>query len=338
MAHQDARRDDTEIAHFEPSSEAQWTAFLAESANATLFHDLRFLAYHPPGRFAFAPLCARRRGRLTAVIPGGVVAHAEGMRFVSPLGASVGGPATGAKLPLQEALALVEALQRFARAQGWAAIQLTLGPAIYHTRPSDTLSFALLRGGFQIAEQHLTFAIPLDARAAHDRFEGLFRATAANEVRAARRKGAAVTEGGAELLADFEQPFHETYARLGVAPTHTMDELRDLATRLPDRVRIFVARRDGEVLAATLVFLLNRRVAYSFYPAMSAAHANANGNKLIFAHLIDRLADDGFAWLDLGPSASLHHVNESVAFFKEGLGALGHARTAWLWRADVSAS
>ena len=164
-----------------------------------------------------------------------------------------------------------------------------------------------------------------------DRFEHLFRATSANEVRAARRRGVTVVEGGLELLAEFEPLWNETYSRLEAQPTHTRGELHDLLERLPDRIRIFCARLDGETVAATLALLLNDVVAYSFYHVMRADRANINGQKVIFAHMIDRLADSGYNWFDLGPSASLRQTTDGVVFFKEGLGGSGHLRTSWLW-------
>ena len=329
-----------EISRLEDSQRDEWVTFLRTSNDGTLFHDPRFLLYHPPDRFRFFHLAARRKGKLFAVVPGSLVTDESGTRFVSPAGASVGGPASGPKLPLAEAGELVEGLQRFAVESGWNAVEMTLAPSIYHRRPSQTLPFELARRGFQMHDQRLSSAIPLHLSTGDGRFERSFRATAANEVRAARRRGAEVTEGGLDLFDNFLALFTETYDRLGATPTHHPEELRDLVVRLPEYVRIFSATLNGETIAATLVFLLNDVVAYSFYPMMGTKHANENGNKVIFADIMDRLGGRGYRWLDLGPSASFHHTNANVAFFKEGLGAVGHARTAWRWdiRGEASSS
>lgn len=327
----DDKTTSIEISRFRESDASEWNRFLQDSNDGTLFHDLRFLDYHPPGRFQFNHLIAKRERKVIALIPGGLIDDGAGIRFVSPLGASVGGPVTGLRLRLSEATPLVVALQQYAADNGWTGLEMTLPPPIYHRRPSETLSFVLLRQGFRIAKQALSLAVPIALIQGANRFERLFRATSANEVRKARRAGVTIQEGGGELLPQFAPLFDQTYLRLGSKPTHTAAELGDLLQRLPERVRIFTACVNGSAIAAILLFLLNDVAAYSFYHVMNLEHESAHGQKAIFAHVIDRLASANYRWLDLGPSASLHHTNDSVLFFKEGLGGVGQARTTWWW-------
>jgi hypothetical protein len=327
--------DGVRISALQESEKAQWNDFLRTSNNGTLFHDLKFLDYHPPGRFHFEHLVARRGRRLVALVPGGIVTSEGESRFVSPLGASFGGLVTAAKLRFGEVSEVVTALQVFAADRRWSALELTTEPWIYQRFPFETIPFVLLRHGFRIARERLTFTIPLQGTAAGNRFERLFRATSANEVRVARRRGVCVLSGGSELLSAFLPLMEETYRRLTAEPTHTPSQLQDLLVRLPDRVRIFLAVLNDEAIAGALVFLLNDVTAYSFYHVMSQRHADANGNKVVFAEMIDRFAASGFRWLDLGPSASLDDSNDSVVFFKEGLGAVGQRRSTWIWRGDA---
>jgi hypothetical protein len=319
------------ISRFAESDAEQWARFVQSSNNGTLFHDVRFLNYHPEGRFRFEHLIARRGNKLLAVVPGGIVTEDGRARYVSPLGASVGGPVTAAKLRLSDASNLVKALQSFAAENSLQGIELTLPPTIYLRCPSETLGFVLLRHRFQIAEQRLTLAVPLSLTAGPNRFEHLFRATSANEVRSTRRLGVTISEGGVEFLPAFLALFEETYQRLGSRPTHSATELQDLLEKFPQRIRIVTATLHGRALAAILLLLLNDIVAYSFYHVMNEDGGKINAHKAIFADVIDRLADAGYRWLDLGPSASLDRANDSVVFFKEGLGAVGQLRTTWRW-------
>src|SRR5215470_15396430 len=68
---------------------AAWKAFLAGSNNGTLFHDLDFLDYHPPGKYDFRHLIALRENCIEALVPGAV---SDNGIFVSVAGASIGGP------------------------------------------------------------------------------------------------------------------------------------------------------------------------------------------------------------------------------------------------------
>jgi hypothetical protein len=310
--------------------EDQWIEFLAASGNGTLFHDLRFLAYHPPKRFDFRHLVMRRRGTIIALLPGGIV-ESDGERlFVSPVGASVGGPVISPKLDGGGTLALVEALQSYAVTERWDGVRIILAPPIYDQQPSQTLSFALFTRGFQLENRWLCHAIPLEG-SPDERYKKLFRQSQASRVRAQLRKGVSIIEGGIDILDAFLSVFGDTYNKHRIKPTHTPDEIGDLLQRLPDRVRIHLAILGDLPVAGILTFLLNSYVAYTFYICISTEYARESGSVVAFAGLIDRLARQGYRWIDLGPSAQRSRFNDGVAFFKEGLGAIGYCRDQWYW-------
>src|SRR6185437_7987918 len=323
-------KDRLDVSPIGSDDHAAWAAFLAASENGTLFHDLDFLAYHPPGRHRFEHLIVRRGDAIVALLPGGLTGPADRPIFTSPLGASVGGPAVAPDLGAGEALELVEALQVYAQARRWAGLEFTLAPSVYQRPASDLLPFALFCGGFELRHRWLCYMLPL-APDGSDRYRSLFRERVATFVRAGKRRGIAVAEGGAEQLGGFLAVFRDTYARHGTAPTHTPEEIAELLRCLPQRIRLYVATLGDVPVAGSLVMLLNARVAYSFYICMSTAHAQERGNSIVFATLLDRLAEQGYSWLDLGPGSSDRNYNPGVAFFKESLGAVGQCRDRWCW-------
>lgn len=311
-----------------------WGKFVRDSNDGTLHHELTFLAYHPPGRFRFEHLIVRNGAEIVAVVPGGLLERDGEQVFVSPLGASIGGPLIARPL-LTETISIIEALQSYARAREWDALEFVLGPTAYQRVPADATAFALFARGFDLIERDLTFIVQLEPGVV-DRYANLFRKKQAWSVRAAHRRGVVVTTGGAELLAPFSDLFRETYERHGIQATHSEAEIADLLERLPGRIEITLASRGDVPLAAMLVFRLNDRVAQTFYICSSRAHARENGTVAAFAALIDRLANAGVRVLDLGPSASSRRINDGVVFFKEGLGAVGQARDRWQWNARRS--
>jgi hypothetical protein len=316
---------------------AEWERFLEHSNNGTLFHDLRFLAYHPPDRFCTRHLVLRQGASVAALVPGGLADIDGNTVFTSPIGASIGGPVVRPRLQLTQAVDLVRALQTHARAEGWAGIEMTIPPSLYHRVPSDTLAFALHFCGFRLTRRWLCHAIPLAATGS-ERYLTQFRDTAANLVRSGRRGGIAVVEGGLDRLDEFLEVFRDTYTRHGARATHTPEEIADLLARFPVRVRLWLSMLDGTPIAGVLLLKLNAHVAHSFYICMSSAHARHNGNVVVFATLLDQLGDQGYRWLDLGPSAHDGNLNTGVAFFKEGLGALGHCRDRWNWSTENAAA
>jgi len=311
-------------------NEQIWEAFLAHSVNGTLFHDLRFLRYHPEGRYHFHHLILKRNGEPVALLPGGLVGIGECPMFCSPLGASIGGFAVATNLRAEFAVSLVEALQHHAGEQGWAGIEITLPPQCYSFETAGLIEFALFCRGFRVAHRWLCPVLHL-TQGSQNSFERTYRSRQITFVRAARRKGMVGTEAGPEGLDDFLKVFHDTYDRHGVAATHSPDEIRDLLQRLPDRVRVHLAMLEGLPVAGLLVFRLTATVANTFYICSSARHAAEHGAAFVIADLIDRLSHAGFRYLDFGPSASDQKFNKGVTFFKEGLGAFGQCRDRWRW-------
>jgi len=311
-----------------PEDAGAWKAFLRDSNNGTLFHDLDFLAYHPPGKYEFRHLIALRGTRIEAIIPGAL--SADGI-FVSTSGASIGGPAVKKSLPAEACLHLVEALQLYCKCAGWRGIEITLPPTVYNDEPDQFIEFALHMRGFDLVHRSMPLLIPLD-REKGDDYQRLFRQSQRSYVRACRQKGVAVTETGIEGLVEFLELLAETYARLAAQPTHTPEEIETLFRRIPARLRIWSAKLEDITIASVLLFVLNRNICNTFYICDRASHREFHGVTVLLAGAIDVLAKRGFRYLDLGPSASSAHFNRGVVSFKESLGAKAFCRDRWRWQ------
>ena len=307
---------------------AAWKTFLNDSNNGTLFHDLDFLAYHPPGKYDFRHLVASRGPHIEAVIPGAL--SADGI-FVSLAGASIGGPAVKKSLPAEACTHLIGALQLYCNSAGWRGIEITLPPPIYHDEPDQIIEFALHMRGFQLVHRSMPLLIPLD-RDKSNHYERIFRERQRRYVRACRRKGVAVTESGTDGLGGFLELLEETHARLKAPPTHTPAEIRSLFDRVPNHLRIWSAHLGGIVIASMLLFILNRNICVTFYLCDRASHRADHGATVLLAEVIDALGERGYRYLDMGPSASTIHFNHGVVGFKESLGARAFCRDRWHWQ------
>lgn len=316
------------IRPYRPEDGDAWKAFLRDSNNATLFHDLDFLAYHAPGKYDYRHLVALRRTHLEAVIPGAL--SADGI-FVSTAGASIGGPAVKKSLSAETCLSLVEALQLYCKSTGWRGIEITLPPSVYNDEPDQTIEFALHRSGFELSNRSMPLLIPLDCDNA-DHYQRLFHQRQRSYVRACRQKGVVVTETGIDGLKEFLQLLEETYGRLEALPTHTPGEIENLFYRMPTHIRIWSAKLEKTTIASVLLFILNRNICNTFYICDRASHRQFHGLTVLFAETLDVLAQRGFRYLDLGPSASSDHFNRGVINFKESLGAKVFSRDRWRWR------
>jgi hypothetical protein len=300
-----------QVRELEPGGEPAWKRFVEESNNGTLFHDLDFLSYHPPEKFCTRHLVFSEAGETIAVMPAAV----EDGVLKSPYGASVGGVVLPLSYSASKTREIVAELRHFALNYGLSAIELRVGPPAYLRNPDEHLGFALFAENFRLIRRHLCHIVPLPA---------VLKKPKLRDSRMGLRRGLQPLEAGPERIPEFYRILMETNARHGATPTHTEAQLADLFQRVPGRVRLFLCE-----CAGILVFVLNARVAYTFYIASGDAPYAAT---TLLAHVAEQLANEGFAFLDLGPSTFDDlRFNDGLAAFKEGFGARGQCRDTWRW-------
>ncbi len=317
---------------YEPSQAVEWRVFLEESTNGTLFHNLDFLAYHPPERFDVHHLMFRLNGKLVGLLPAAIVNEPSGRRFLkSPYGGSVGGFVLSLDHSAITSLKLVTCLKDYIRNANLAGVEMRIGPNIYDKCPNDVLSFALTASGFTLAGRWLSHVVVLPSDPA-EVLDRLVSGRRRSYVRSALNQGLEVTAAGPDYLPSFYRILEENRAKHSARPTHTLAELERIFQLTPDRVRLFVCRLQDELIAGSLVFELNDRVAYSFYPCHDHQFERYRPAAVVTVGIAQYYAGHGFRYLDLGPTTfDDFSLNEGLARFKEEMGGAGFCRDTWRW-------
>jgi hypothetical protein len=119
--------------------------------------------------------------------------------------------------------------------------------------------------GFYGSTRH-AFHLPLSGRTPEDLLAGMNQQWR-RAIRKAERAGVVVERGGPDDLAAFHRLYAETGARDGFRP-HPPEYFRRMWTALsaegPGRVRLYLARHDGETLAAMLVVVVAGLASYAY--------------------------------------------------------------------------
>ena len=321
-----------EVRPFEPEYTDLWASLLDAAATATLFHDLRFLSYHPEGRFDFHHLTFWEDDRLVAVLPAHVSKNSGHSVLVSPAGASVGGFATLLGFPATKSLELVECLKVYAKAQAFDSICLRLGPPEYMTVPDNLMGFALQTAGFELKRRWLVLMVPVDEADPADYLQSLSSGKR-RDVRAGQRKGLIPCEGTREDVTSFYQVLEENQRRLThSSPTHTCDELQRLFQLFPGRIRLFLCHDAGKIAAGIVAFLVSKTTAMTFYISQINSSRGRYGTTVLLAHVCEQFVKEGLRFVDLGPTSfDDHSLNAGLVFFKEGFGARAYCRDKWVW-------
>ncbi len=296
------------IRPYDPAEAEAWNRFVATSRSGTFLHDRGLMDYHAD-RFTDCSLVVEDAGRIVALLP----ANRDGDRVVSHGGLTYGGLLTGASMQAGQMVEIMAALAEWLRAEGVAQLSYKPVPHIFHAQPAEDDIYALTQVGAMPVRCDLASAIPMARRLplAKGRKSGASKA---------RREGVSVAE--AEDFTPFWTVLAETLgARHDAAPVHTLDEIRLLKARFPDRIRLFVGQREGRVLAGVVMFDCGR-VAHAQYMAAAPEGRDLGALDLVVKHLLD----DVFArhdWFDFGISTTDggRELNVGLSRQKEMFGA-----------------
>ncbi len=313
------------IERLTPERHHTWDAFVAASANGTLFQRLDFLEYHG-NRFEAAAhhLLWMKGGAIFAVLPLGLFQEVGGLVARSPFGASFGGFVHLPKLQLKYALKMVDQLLDHLRVEEVRSCHLTLSPPCYHRSATEVMAFALGHRGFHLENRELTHVIPLDG--VSDPFRPLASSTR-TQVRKAQKAGVTIERNAALHVA---YPLAvKTKAKLGsTSMTHTEAELHLLQVINPDFVKVDVAWLGGTPIAAN-IFLCSPTCITSFYPSHLKEYAQTSALTLLTFDAIQWCIETGRTYLDLGCSSYRTNVNLALSEFKESFGAIGLLRDSY---------
>lgn len=107
----------------------------------------------------------------------------------------------------------------------------------------------------------------------------------------------------------------------GVGPVHSLSEINNLRQSFPENIRCFSARKDGIVIAGTLVFE-TQGVAHTQYLASGLLGRDLGGLDLVISNLIEKYSNTK-KYFDFGISTEEEGaiLNEGLISQKEGFGA-----------------
>lgn len=289
----------------------EWNRMAATARNGSFLFDRGYMDYHAD-RFVDASLMIRRDGELLALLP----ADRRGDTLNSHGGLTYGGFVFDHRMTAPLMLEVFDRVAARLRAQGVARWLYKPSPTIYHRAPAQEDLYALFRNGARLWRRDVVSVVDMYDPAALPRQERRRRGA-----RKAEKAGvvAGPSDDWAGFWAVLENRLGEKYGR---RPVHTLAEIRLLAGRFPDRIRLYAATSPaGEVLAGVVCYDVGP-VLHAQYISATEAGRTAGAQDLLFRHLIDEAAQ-GRRWFSFGVSNEDdgRHLNVGLVEYKESFGA-----------------
>lgn len=136
--------------------------------------------------------------------------------------------------------------------------------------------------GFAAGQPRYVFQVPLAGRTEAEVLAGMNQQWRRN-IKKADKSGVRVSLGSTADLGDFHALYVETAARDGFTPrplAYFQQMFAAMQTEDPDRLRLYVARHEGDLVAATTLVRVGRHAWYS-YGASSTAKRDVRGSNAI---------------------------------------------------------
>jgi hypothetical protein len=284
-----------------------WDAAVRAARQRHFFFETAYIDYHAD-RFTDASLLVLEKGRAIAALP--ATRHGDEVR--SHGGLTFGGVLVNESMGVGRVLESVAMALEGWRAEGVSEVVVKPAPHIYHLVPAEEELFAWYAHGAVLSGRNLAQAVRrgTDVRWSKGRVHAVHRGREA-DIAIARGED---VEGFMELVTGLLARRHDA------APVHSPAEMRMLADRFPDEIKLFEARSGGELISGVLVFE-TPAVAHTQYIASSPEGQELHAQDALLAHLVQDVYAEK-PWFDFGTSNERDGtINAGLALNKEGYGA-----------------
>ncbi len=296
------------IERYEASCKLQWDEFVLNAKNSSFLHCRDYMDYHSD-RFADYSLMAYDDDRLVALLP----ANRVGDVLYSHQGLTYGGwimPLLHFNVVVM--LNVMNAAVDYLKSDGVREIVYKAMPHIYHNYPAEEDLYALFRLGTQVHVTNVSTTIDV-------RNPLHFNTGAKSSVAFAKKNGVEIGESD-----DFEGFWKVLTDLLGerydTKPVHSLDEIVRLKKLFPNNIKLFTARKDGELLGGVVVYVVGN-VVHSQYTAASAEGWKNRVLPAVYHHILNTECQ-GKHYLDFGISNEDggKYLNEGLVLQKCGMG------------------
>jgi len=249
--------DNLKVEPIKPGDESGWDALRSVSRNGTIFHARKFFSYHTE-KLPFSHLAVKDKGKLMAVITGGIINH----RYISPCGASYGG-AIHNENSLARVIEIYKAWVNYCRKEGYLGIDLTLAPLVYDRDFSQIDYYAAESVGFENILSPASSVIKVPRGREKRNWILSCESSARRAVRKAIKSGVKIKFNSPSQ--NFYKILVKNKARNESKPVHSESEIRWLCSNFPKEIFFLNAYLNNQEIAGLWLFKCNSQVILTFY-------------------------------------------------------------------------
>ena len=304
------------ITRYDISKKQAWDSFVEDSKNGTLLFLRDYMDYHSDRFSDHSLMVYDAHDKLIALLP----ANENGEMFYSHQGLTYGGYILSKHVRAADVLEMFRNTIDYLKEKGFSTWHYKQIPTCYHLCPAEEDEYALWRCGAILESCLISTTIPLNGCNIYPETE-----------RRRKRGKVKAQEAGYEITesTDFDMfwPIMEYNldSRYGVKPVHTVEEMKLLHSRFPERIRLFLAKKDGKPEAGCIAYMANAACVHIQYGHATPQGKHDGALDLLYLLLVDKFREMGLRYMDFGNSNEQGglYLNENLIAQKEGFGGRG---------------
>ena len=298
----------------------EWEKIIQYSNNGTLFHTRKFLSYHPKDRFIDHSLIFFKNNKPFSLFPAVEINELDSKILFSHPGASIGSFVTPTDLSFNDALQLVDKLNRYIKKLNFSGIRITLPPIIYNKRKTNYIDYSLLRYGYKYVKREISSILYLENSIEEN--VNKFKPSHRQALRKAQRSGIVVKKSD-DFNSFYKILKKNLKNRHDVTPTHSVDELLKLKSMFPKEIILHGAFLESKMIGGVVSFVTNDEVILAFYISHDEIFQKFRPINLLFYEILKDAITNNFKVFDFGIFTIDEEPNMGLAKFKENFGSSG---------------
>lgn len=312
-----------EVVHSNIDTDIEWKEFVRNQYN--IFYDDKFIKYHDVFdkkiNWHHLKIKIKDTNRVYALITGCI--DEETNTFISCKGVSFGGFLWKNKINVVEYLQILSAFKEYVISIGIKKCSLTVPPYIYLTSRNEENDYALYKSGFNVKDVTITNIIDLEDFNLNKISYTVYKQVLKQHPDEIRYEMIENIEP--DGLVEFYNLLKKDRELKGAVPTHTREELIYLKNNLPENIKIFQAKINGDLAGICVLFVINKSIILNFYLAAAEEYKDTVMKNLLL-HTIEWSAENSYEFYDIGTSDANGKLLEGLFKFKKRFSAHGYLR------------
>lgn len=296
---------------------------LNENTNGEFINSLKYLGYHPKGRFNDRSILAVDQG--SGEIRGCLLAAEEPgnpRRVISHPGTTFAGIIVNRKLSIKNMEEVVDTIMEYYE-EKYESVVARLRPDFFAAQPFGGLSYFLLKRGYCYCMTGLSNVIDISGIRDENDIFALYDSAKRNQVRKVLRSGQFTFDNRNEIRRDVWINMNQVLAeKHHTHSTHTYEEMCELMDRVPDCISAYHADHiNGEYGAFALIYRF-KDVFHTQYLDTNYQYTGQYPNLLLIHNLIQIAREEGYSKFSFGVSTENRGkvLNYGLYNYKAGYG------------------